>query len=92
MFRKFNTVIARSIAIMFGGTVLAQGITFAATPLLSRLFSPDDFGVLGAFVAILTILISFSSLKYELAIPQASIKKHTLELVFLCMYINLVVS
>lgn len=88
----FNSIIARSIAVMFGGTVLAQGVTFAVTPLLSRLFTPEDFGVLGAFVAILTILISFSSLKYELAIPQVLMRKHSLELVFLCIYILCLIS
>ncbi|MCW2292119.1 O-antigen/teichoic acid export membrane protein [Pseudomonas sp. BIGb0408] len=92
IFSQFNSIVARSIAVMFGGTVLAQGITFAVTPLLSRLFSPSDFGVLGAFVAILTILISFSSLKYEFAIPQVSTKKHSLELTVLCLYILFAMS
>lgn len=92
IFTQFNSIMARSIAVMFGGTVLAQGVTFAVTPLLSRLFSPNDFGVLGAFVAVLTIIISFSSLKYELAIPQASIKKHSVELMVLCLYILFSIS
>lgn len=89
---RFNSIIARSIAVMFGGTVLAQGVTFVVTPMLSRLFSPEDFGVLGAFVAILTVVISFSSLKYELAIPQVSMRKHSLELLFLCICILCIIS
>ena len=37
---------ARSVGILAGGTALGQAITVLAAPVLTRLFTPDDFGVL----------------------------------------------
>ena len=53
---------------MVSGTALAQALTLAATPILSRLYDPSDFGVLGLFVTILLILRVGASWKYEIAI------------------------
>ena len=36
-----------AVAVLVGGTALAHGTTALALPLLSRLYSPADFGLLG---------------------------------------------
>jgi hypothetical protein len=41
-----------SIVLLGGGTAIGQGLSVLATPLLTRLFTPSDFGVMGAFVSI----------------------------------------
>ena len=43
----------------------------AATPILTRLYTPSEFGTLAVFIAFLTILLSIVSLRYELAVPLA---------------------
>ena len=43
---------ARSVSILAGGTALAQFLGILAAPLLTRLYSPEDFGILAAFVAL----------------------------------------
>nr|WP_274520339.1 oligosaccharide flippase family protein [Ectothiorhodospira sp. 9100] len=40
-----------------------------ASPLLTRLYSPEDFGLLAVFAALLGILSVIASLRYQLAIP-----------------------
>lgn len=50
------------------GTVVAQLLNLAAIPVLSRLFSPEDFGVFAVYFGISTILSSVSCMRYELAI------------------------
>ncbi|WP_154503838.1 oligosaccharide flippase family protein [Pseudomonas mandelii] len=82
----------RSVALVAGGAVIAQGVTVAVTPLLTRIFTPEQFGVLAAFTSALTILLSAASLRYELAIPQARSRKHAVELVYLCFAILIVIS
>ena len=39
-----------------------------ASPLVTRLYTPDDYGVFAAFASISTILLAINSLRYELAI------------------------
>jgi len=51
------------------GSVLAQALTLAAIPVLSRLYGPDDFGVFGLFTALLSIIGVAACLRYALAIP-----------------------
>ncbi|MED0680767.1 lipopolysaccharide biosynthesis protein [Aneurinibacillus thermoaerophilus] len=59
---------ARNVVVLAGGTALAQGLLLLASPILSRLYKPESFGVLAVFTAMLSILVVISSLRYELAI------------------------
>lgn len=59
---------SRNVLKVMTGTTLAQFLPLAVAPILTRIYSPTDFGVyylFGAFVAILTPLITG---RYELAI------------------------
>jgi O-antigen/teichoic acid export membrane protein len=52
-----------------GGTALGQAITVLVAPLLTRLYTPEDFGVLAVYTSTLGILSVIASWRYELAIP-----------------------
>nr|WP_277606388.1 oligosaccharide flippase family protein [Acinetobacter sp. NIPH 2699] len=58
----------KSVGLLVGGTAGAQLLLVAATPLLTRLYSPSDFGLLAAFVSLLAFLTVIASARYELAI------------------------
>jgi O-antigen/teichoic acid export membrane protein len=60
---------ARSVSILAGGTAAAQGILVLSSPLLTRLYTPDDFGVLAVYASLLAIIGVIASLRYQLAIP-----------------------
>lgn len=60
---------ARSVSLLAGGAAAGQAIVVAASPLLTRLYSPEDLGVLAVFASILSILGIVASLRYQLAIP-----------------------
>lgn len=60
---------SRSISVLAGGATAGQIIVIMASPILTRLYSPEDFGVLAVFAAFLGILAVIASLRYELAIP-----------------------
>lgn len=78
--------------LLAGGAVIAQGITVGVTPVLTRLFSPEEFGMLAAFTSALTILLAISSLRYEFALPQAKNKNQAQALVFLCLGLLIITS
>lgn len=50
------------------GTALAQLLAVAAMPVLSRLYSPGDFGALAVFMAVSSIVATAVTLRYETSI------------------------
>lgn len=62
----------RNIVYLLGGTGIAQVFTFAISPLLTRLYTPKDFGVLGVVLAASSIIAVVAHLRLNLAIALAS--------------------
>jgi len=60
---------ARNVGVLTGGTAFAQGLTVLALPLLTRLYTPDDFALLAVYVAVIGIITVVSCLRYNIAIP-----------------------
>lgn len=58
----------KNILTLLSGTMLAQALPVAISPILSRLFTPEDFGVLALYVAITGIFGAIANGRYELAI------------------------
>ena len=58
----------RNVAIVMSGTVVAQAVGMLIMPLVTRLYSPADFGVLGAFNAFLSIAGAGIALQYSDAV------------------------
>lgn len=63
--------VKKSIGLLIGGTALAQIFTFAISPILTRLYSPESFGLLGTVLAASSIIAASSHLRLNLAIAQA---------------------
>lgn len=57
----------KPLATLLSGSFLAQGITLVSYLLLTRIYSPADFGVFNIFYSYIEILIIISTCKYELA-------------------------
>ena len=58
-----------NVATLAGGTALGQALVVVVSPLLTRLYSPTDFGGLAVYTSLLSIAVTLASLRYELAIP-----------------------
>lgn len=80
------------MGLLAGGTALAQGVSVLASPLLTRLYSPEDFGVLAVFAALLGMLAVVASLRYDLAIPLPGSDDDALSLLLLSLCIVTIVS
>ena len=66
-----RSVFVRNVAVLMSGSVVAQILVVAAAPILTRLYSPEAFGVLGLFVAGSQTLIVAASWNYAGAIVLA---------------------
>ena len=63
---------SRNVLTLITGTTIAQAIPIAISPILTRLYTPEDFGIFALYIAIVSLLSVFISGRYELAImlPQ----------------------
>ncbi|MFK5981644.1 MAG: oligosaccharide flippase family protein [Flavobacteriaceae bacterium] len=59
---------SKNVLTLMTGTTIAQAIPIAITPILTRLYTPDDFGVFALFLAITAVAGSISNAQYEQAI------------------------
>lgn len=73
----------RHVSILVGGTTIAQGMNIAIMPVLSRIYSPADFGVMAVFVSVTAILTVLSGFRYHLAIPLPKQERYAKALVVL---------
>ncbi|MGA7303241.1 MAG: oligosaccharide flippase family protein [Rhodothermales bacterium] len=57
-----------SVTTLMSGTTLAMGLTYIARPVLTRLYTPEMFGILGVFTALVAVLTTISSGRYDDAV------------------------
>jgi O-antigen/teichoic acid export membrane protein len=58
----------RNVAVVASGTAGAQAITIAFSPIITRLYGPEAFGLLGTFMAIVAVVTPIAALSYPIAI------------------------
>ena len=61
--------IFKNMGILASGSGVAKVLGIAAYPVITRIYSPDDFGVLAVFTSAIAILVPFYTLRYSVAIP-----------------------
>jgi len=59
----------RNVIVLAGGTALAQLLTVSFSPVVTRLYTPHDFGLLSVYTSILSMLAIVGCWSYEQAIP-----------------------
>ncbi|QJB69741.1 oligosaccharide flippase family protein [Parasphingorhabdus halotolerans] len=84
--------IARSISILVGGAASAHAITALALPVLSRLYTPEDFSTLAVFNSLFAILTVAACLRFDIAIPLPEEEDDAANLLVLALCIAGLVS
>lgn len=79
---------ARSVAVLAGGTAAGQAIVVLASPIITRLYTPEDFGVLAVYSSLLGILSTVAALRYELAIPLSEKDEDAAALLKIAMFLK----
>lgn len=67
------------------GTAIAQAILIAITPILTRLYSPEDFGLFALYFSVVSVVSTISSGKYEKAVMLAENDEEALDIIKLCL-------
>lgn len=78
----------KNILILVSGSGGAHLISLACLPFLTRLFGPEQFSYLAAYVAIISICSCSFGLRYEIAIPIAKTRRQAAILCLLSIGIS----
>ena len=82
----------KNIGVLTVGTALSQGLLVLVLPVLTRIYSPEDFNLLAIYVSILGLITVFSCLRYNLAIPLPERDEDGALLVLVSLFCSIVVS
>lgn len=75
----------KNTAVMAGGVAGSQLLLLLATPIITRLYTPQDFGILAVYIGLLGLFSVISSFRYEMAIPIVEKDDEAIDLVFLSL-------
>lgn len=77
--------IYKGILALAKGAILARLLGLLSIPLLTRIYSPEDYGVLALYTAFVTILSPMITLRYVQAIPLPRTDSMAINLFFMCL-------
>jgi O-antigen/teichoic acid export membrane protein len=95
VWRILKSGFLRAILQLAGANASSQAIKVIVAPLLTRVYTPDDFGRLALFTAISSLAGRISSMEYDAAIPlpeEDSLARRALVLCLLLVCLTAIVS
>lgn len=88
--KLFQSSFAKSVAMITGGTTIAQLLNALFSPIITRLYSPEEYGVLSVYTSILGLIVIIASLRYELGIPIAEDDEKAVNVMALCFFVLII--
>ena len=76
-----NSELLKNTLFLTMGTIVAQIISVIISPVLSRLYTPEDFGILGKITAFTSVFVAVSTLKFDMAIVISKSASETRDLI-----------
>jgi len=58
----------KNVLLLSGGSFIAKIVSFGAFPIISRLYTPEDFGIFALYMSVSGVLFIVATGKYEVAI------------------------
>ncbi|MCT4582622.1 MAG: oligosaccharide flippase family protein [Flavobacteriales bacterium] len=87
-----NDSYIKNVGILFSGNVFAQLIPLALAPIITRLFSPEELGIQGNFIALATLISIVANGRLELAIVLPKKTQEAIQLLKVGLKISIIVS
>lgn len=82
---------ARNVLTVMSGTTIAQAIPVAISPILTRLYTPADLGVMALYVSLIAIAVVVVTGRYELAILMPSREREAFDLLLIAVTLAAVI-
>jgi O-antigen/teichoic acid export membrane protein len=88
----FRSEFLRNVATLISGTGFAQLVAIAIYPALTRMYTPDDFGIFALYMGIIGVTTILATGRYELAIMIPEKQQDARGLLALSSFIAAIVS
>lgn len=75
--------LGKNITLIAGGTAFAQALGIIFSPIITRIYPPEQYGILTAYTAVLGLLAISASVDYQKAIPIADDEDKAISLLVL---------
>jgi len=92
IYKFYESKFVRNVAIVATGTAGAQAISMAFAPIITRLYGPESFGLLGTFMALVAVLTPIAALAYPIAIVLPKEDSDAKGIMRLSAYISLAMA
>lgn len=89
---KVDSDIFKNMFILATGVGSAQIIGLVAMPFLTRMFTPENFGILAVFIATVGIIAPFSTLRYSVSTPLPKQDGIAINILFISLVSVLIIS
>jgi O-antigen/teichoic acid export membrane protein len=83
----FKSRFVKNITLVASGTAFAQLLSILLSPIITRIYSPEEYGILSVFVSLLSLLSVGATLNYHRAIPLAENDKKSFNVIALSFII-----
>jgi len=83
---------SRNVLTLMTGTTIAQAIPLFMSPILTRLYTPEDFGLFALFIALVGVISVIASARYEQAILIPRYDKHAINIFSLGLFLIFIVT
>lgn len=80
----------RNVLLVSGGTVVAQALVLLFSPIITRLYSAEDFGIFQQYQSVLNFMIIGGALRYEMAILVPADEDDAFSITALSVCINFI--
>ncbi|MEG0107648.1 MAG: oligosaccharide flippase family protein [Lachnospiraceae bacterium] len=87
-----KSIYARNVMTLITGAGMAQAIPIAISPILTRIYSPENFGLFAFYMSIASVLVVFATGRYELAIVLPKRDRDAMHIVVLSIALSCLVS
>ncbi|MCK5538427.1 MAG: oligosaccharide flippase family protein [Bacteroidales bacterium] len=89
---KPKSEFSRNVLTLMTGTTIAQAIPISISPILTRIYTPEDFGMFALYMSVASIISVVATGRYELAIMLPKKDEDAVNIVALSIIISFFVS
>lgn len=89
---KSKSEFSRNVLTLMTGTTIAQAMPIAISPILTRIYTPEDFGIFALYISMASILSVIATGRYELAIMLPKKDEDAINIVALSIIISFFIS
>ena len=90
--RAMASPMLRHVAILAGGQSFASAIPILTAPVLGRLYTPADYGILGAYMSLAVVIAALGNWQYAQAIVLERSDRRAYALVRVCLWTSLLTA